>query len=263
MMTDIFSLFLAHLLTFGVTANAALHTSSELAPQSSLVTSSQTHIRTALPMDGLYRFTLPTELLPQMEIINGQEIVSPERETVTFEANEPVAVEFLEDGQVLVHILLPTEEIGIIPEAIVISGADFDASGLRMFDHGGFKDLAEKYSAEIETQIASRGGFSRRGRAHYRNSAGGSYYGCVASVCRAIGGCTGTTGNGKGMTNYLRARGWRSVSCSNPPIGAVASWTGGSHGLGHTGRWNGRGWCYDLGCGDPGSKYRLKDCVAR
>ncbi len=256
-MLDLSTLFLGLIFTSGAYATAPATSGSETAPQISEFT-----LKSANENNGLYRFTLPTELLPKAEYINAQKIVAPERETVGFEANEPVAVEFIEDGDVLIHILLPPEEIGLIPEAIVISGAEFDASGLRLFANGGFKDLAKKYSGDLEVKVAGRG-FNRHGRAHYRNAAGGSYYGCVAWVCRAIGGCSGTTGNGRGMTNYLRNRGWQSVSCSNPPVGAVASWTGGSHGLGHTGKWNGSGWCYDLGCGDPGRKYRMKDCVAR
>lgn len=219
-------------------------------------------VPTLLRMNGIYRFQDSTELLPKTEYVQGTRIVSPEPETMSFNAGEKVAVQFHANGDVLIQAILPEEEIGTIPEAIVVTAAEFEKSLAQMMNNGSLKDLADKYSGYDEYQVAGRG-FRRAGRAHYRNASGGSYYGCVASVCRSIGGCSGITGNGRGMTNYLRARGWRSVSCSSPPVGAVASWTGGSHGLGHTGRWNGSGWCYDLGCGNPGSKYRMKDCVAR
>ncbi len=216
-----------------------------------------------LRLNGIYRFQNATELLPKVEYINGERIVSPDRETMSFNAGEPVAVKFRANGDALIQAVLPEEEVGNIPEAIVVSAEDFEKSLTQMMSNGGLKDLADKYSAYDEVQVAGRHYGRRRGRAHYRNARGGSYFGCVASVCRSIGGCSGSTGSGRGMTNYLRRQGWRTASCSNPPIGAVASWTGGRHGSGHTGRWNGRGWCYDLGCGNPGPSYRMKDCVAR
>ncbi len=204
-----------------------------------------------IQMNGIYRFEENTELLPL-----------DDDQTITFSKNEPVAVKFLGEGFVKIGILLSEEEVGIIPESIVILHDQFAASNLVRIENGSFRDLTERYSPDAEVEVAARG-FVRRGRMHYRNSAGGSYYGCVAYVCRAIGGCVGRTGNGRGMTNYLRNRGWRPVSCSNPQKGTVASWTGGSHGLGHTAIWNGSGWCYDKGCHDPGRKYRLSNCVAR
>lgn len=216
----------------------------------------------SLHLDGIYRFQTSAELLPKVEYINGQRIVAPEPETMTFNAGEPVAVKFNANGDALIQAVLPDNEVGTVPEAIVVTAAEFDKSLTQMMSNGDLKELADKYSGYEEVQVAGRH-FGRRGRAHYRNASGGSYYGCVASVCRSIGGCSGTTGSGRGMTSYLRRKGWHSVSCGSPPVGAVASWSGGRHGKGHTGRWNGSGWCYDLGCGDPGPSYRLRDCVAR
>gem|GEM_PF-6872085 len=247
-MTHFYALFLSILMFAGGTATAI----------------SPGQFKVPVNFSGIYLFENATELLPKVEYINGLRIVSPEPETMSFVKDEPVAVEFLRNGDAVIHVMLTQEEFGVMPETIVIRAEEFARSGLHFAAQGGAKELLEnsRWAPSLKEARAG-GGFNRAGRAHYRNAAGGSYYGCVASVCRAIGGCSGTVGNGVGMTSYLRRLGWRSVSCANPPVGAVASWSGGSHGLGHTGHWNGSGWCYDLGCGDPGAKYRMKDCVAR
>jgi hypothetical protein len=217
----------------------------------------------ALRLGGIYQFLDPVKLIPKVEFFGGVRTVTPENYDISFLRNEPVAVEFLKNGDAKITLLLADGEKGEIPEEIIVSAEEFSRSGLRRRADGDAETLKEKYSPDESVEIARRGGGAyRRGRMHYRNAAGGSYYGCVASVCASIGGCTGSVGNGVGMTGYLkRTRGWRRVSCSNPPIGAVASWSGGS-GAGHTGRWNGRGWCYDKGCGDPGRGYHLRECVA-
>lgn len=231
---------------------------------SSIKSGSEAVANSPLVMNGIYKFTDPAAIMPKVEFINGVRTVTPENYTISFSRNEPVAVEFLANGDVKIKALLPEGEAGEIPEAMIISAEEFDKSGLRFSEEGGYKELYAKHSNDEEYKEArrGRGGFRRSGRMHIRNAAGGSYFGCVASVCSSIGGCVGSVGNGVGMTRYLRARGWHPVSCSNPPVGAVASWSGGS-GAGHTGRWNGSGWCYDKGCGDPGSRYRLLNCVAR
>jgi hypothetical protein len=215
--------------------------------------------------NGIYRFSKDIEVLPKAELVKGLYIVDPDRHTVGFTQGEPVTAEFLASGDVAISIVLPVKEQGVMPEKIILSEKEFLRSGLTFVAQGTFAELEASYFSYDQFQEARRGGggFARGGRAHFRNAAGGSYYGCVAYVCRAIGGCSGSVGNGVGMTNYLRARGWKPVSCSNPPIGAVASWSGGG-GAGHTGIWNGSGFCYDLGCGNPGRNYRLKPpCMAR
>ncbi len=253
------SYFLGTMLVISTTATAS--TRSEIV-ESQPLTPSLGNV--SFNHDGIYKFTDNAELLPRVEFINGKRIVDPDQHTMTFNRNEPVAVKFLPDGMVKISVHLSEEEKGKLPEEIIISAEDFDRSGLLFLERGDKESLLSNFSSDEEVSEARRSGrFNRRGRMHYRNRSGGSYYGCVAYVCRAIGGCSGKTGNGKGMVHYLRARGWQRVDCKNPPIGAVASWTGGRHGLGHTGIWKGNGWCYDQGCGDPGSRYRFMNyCVA-
>ena len=73
------------------------------------------------------------------------------------------------------------------------------------------------------------------------------YWGCVAFVANATG-FSGLAGNGKGMADSLqREKGYRPVSCDNPPPGTVASWPGPRR-PGHTAKWNGRCFQYDVGC---------------
>ena len=214
--------------------------------------------------NGIYRFYDPSTLLPEYEYINGVKVVDPDDMNVHFNRDEHVAVKFLPNGQVRIDLLLSEEEKGTTPESIVISGEAFDKSGLRFVESGDANKLDENYSAYERTDHANLVGGWARGRFHLRDSKSGArkYQGCVAYVCSQIGGCSGSTGSGKGMTNDLRKKGWHSLSsCSNPPVGSVASWTGGG-GSGHTARWNGSGWCYDKGCGNPGANYRFKDCVA-
>lgn len=230
---------------------------SEIAPAMSLV-----FPRTG----GIYRFEKAVELLPKAEYVRGEFIIDPDRHTMSFNAGEPVHVQFLADGDVEIAIVLPDNEEGVMPEKIVVSHKEFERAGLTYLAQGSFFELDTnmyKYDQFDEANGRRSRGYRRSGRMHYRNAAGGVYGGCVAYVCNAIGGCSGKVGNGVGMTGYLRSRGWQPLhSCSNPPNGSVASWSGGPHGKGHTGIWNGSGWCYDLGCGNPGSSYRFRNCVA-
>jgi hypothetical protein len=56
--------------------------------------------------------------------------------------------------------------------------------------------------------------------------------------------------------------GWRSPgNCSSPPVGTVASWSGGWHGKGHTGIWNGRCYASDTVCGNPGASDHFLGCA--
>ncbi len=247
-------------LLVSLNSNAAIERATER-PRSSLVP------KIVVPHNGIYRFAQDTEILPRGEYYGDEFVIDPEQPTIGFTAGEPVHVQFLGSGEVEISIVLNDKEQadGEMPDRILLTLEDFQSAGLIFVSEGDFADLHQNFASYESYKEAGRrrGGFSRRGRDHYRNRNGGSYYGCVAYVCRAIGGCVGRVGNGVGMTSYLRRKGWRSVSCSNPPVGAVASWSGGSHGKGHTAVWNGRGWCYDLGCANPGRKYRLRDCVAR
>jgi hypothetical protein len=253
-------LFTALLMT-GANSWAAL---SEFANSSSRpLNESRTQFK-PIPFDGIYRFRSDAVVKPKVEYINGLKVIDPDQPSISLNRNEPVAVRMLPSGDFEISLLLPDDERGTIPERIAVSAEEFAKLDLDYKTQGNAVDLKRYFSNEEEVQVARRGGGARGSvRRHKRFSDGTGYYGCLGWVCNSLGGCSGKIGGGKGMTNYLRRQGWRPVSCSNPPIGAVASWTGGGRGSGHTGRWNGSGWCYDLGCADPGSKFRLKDCVAK
>jgi hypothetical protein len=154
-----------------------------------------------LRLGGIYQFLDPVKIQPKVEFFGGLRTVTPENYTISFSRNEPVAVEFLKNGDARITLLIADEEKGEIPEEIIISADEFNRSGLRRREDGDAVSLKEKYSPDESTEIARRGGGGyRTRRMHYRNAAGGSYYGCVASVCASIGGCTGSVGNGVGMT---------------------------------------------------------------
>lgn len=216
--------------------------------------------QSTLPMnlrwDGIYKFSDRIELYPQYVMLNGQYVENDDADTFGFNANEPVAVRYLENGMVEISVLLADEERGVFPEKVYVTEEEFAEAGLKIDGRGGVEELAANYSIYEDTKAAGR--TKPKARMHWNGKKG-----CVAYVSKKLN-FTGRSGNGKGMADALLATGrWKTVSCQNPRPGTVASWTGGSHGLGHTAIWEaGRGWCYDLGCHDPGSKYRLKKCVA-
>ena len=255
------SLMLIALMMTGANSWAAL---SEFANSSGPnLTDTRTHFK-PIPSDGIYRFRNDAIVKPKVEYINGLKVIDPDQPSISFNRNEPVAVRMLRSGDFEISLLLPDIERGNIPERLVVSAEEFAKLEMDYKTQGNAVDLKRYFSNEEETQVARLGGGLRASvRRHRRFNNGTGYYGCLGWVCNSLGGCSGTIGGGKGMTNYLRRQGWRPVSCRNPEIGDVASWTGGRNGSGHTGRWNGSGWCYDLGCADPGSKFRLKDCVRK
>jgi hypothetical protein len=213
--------------------------------------------------DGIWEVSEDTVFNPKAQYINDQlvdegELPADEKPFIALNRFEPVAVEFLWSGDVAIDLLLTQQEAAEIPNRIVISREDFDKANMKFLEKGGVFDLYAGYSVYQDEKEAKAGGGRTRSkpRMHYKG-----YGGCVAYVCKRVG-CSGTVGNGKGMTNYLRKHGWHTVSCKSPKRGDVASWTGGSHGKGHCAIWSG-GWCFDEGCFDPGRKYRLKDCVRR
>lgn len=212
----------------------------------------------SLAWDGIYKFSADTEVIPLQEFSGGREVPNSERRTLGFTRGEPVAVEFLDNNQVALSVLLPDSEKGRMPDRIVISRDEFERSGLDLAGRGGAKELEEQYSTDESEQVARRGGgrFKHAGRMHFRGMAG-----CVAYVSRALGGIA--LPHGRDVVGRLVGSGqWRRASCSSPVPGMVASWSGGGHGFGHTAIWRG-GWCYDKGCHDPGSKYRMTSCAVR
>ncbi len=212
---------------------------------------------------GIYSTTKAVELRPEAVILNGELEENTTGATIRLEGQEPISIQTVGD-QLVVSLLLSEEEIGQVPEKLILSQEEFWRAGLNFTMLGDEQTLAENFSPYVKTEIVRRGGRGRsggvraRGRMHYMGARG-----CVAYVIKAIGWRGGRTGNGHEVTTTLRRHGWRRVSCNNPPVGAVASWSGGFHGAGHTAIWNGRCWKYDIACADPGRRYRLLECVAR
>lgn len=230
--------------------------------------------------NGIYMTGATVDLIPSAVILNGETQKNTTSATVRVEANEPLLVE-MRGENAIVTLLLSEKEIGTVPEKLILSSRELQRSALRFQMVGDEKTLLQKYSAYANEQTAynddtfdlfgggaaassdgsyglGRGRRGRgRGRMHYMGSTG-----CVAYVKNAIG-WSGPLGNGVAVTGTLKRHGWGRVSCSSPPSGAVASWSGGFHGKGHTAIWTGSCWAYDMACADPGSHYRLFECVAR
>lgn len=209
-----------------------------------------TVISSYVAMDGIYQ--VPKEIELKGRTRTGSE------ETIRFMENEAVALQFLPGDGVLIHFNITEEEAGYLPDHLLISREDFIKSGLKMAGVGSPEELRRGQFSDLGTQLAAK-------RMILRVNGRVIAQGCLAYVLKNLGLThLGSIGGGKGMTRALKSKmGWRPVSCQNPPVGAVGSWTGGSHGSGHTAIWNGRAWCYDQGCKDPGRKYRLFECVSR
>jgi hypothetical protein len=205
---------------------------------------------------GIFESPADTEIFTKSQWIGSELIEDDPQAFVSLGLNEPVAVRRLENGDLEIHLLNAEEQIEEMPDRIVVSREEFERVGFVFLEPGDEFLLAESYSIYQETKEAARNGGKPKKRLRY-----GGYKGCVAYVCQRVG-CSGTVGNGVGMTSYLkRKKGWKKVSCKNPRRGDVASWSGGS-GAGHTAIWAG-GWCFDQGCFDPGSRFRLKECVRK
>lgn len=230
--------------------------------------------------NGIYMMGATVDLVPSAVILNGETQTNTTGATVRLEANEPVSVEMM-GANAIVTLLLSEKEIGTVPEKLILNNRELQRAALKFQMVGDEKTLFQQYSAYVNEQsaynedafdlfgggaaaTANDGNFGMRrhrgrgrGRMHYMGSTG-----CVAYVKNAIG-WSGPIGNGVSVTGTLKRHGWGRVSCSNPPSGAVASWSGGFHGKGHTAVWTGSCWAYDMACADPGSHYRLFECVAR
>lgn len=210
----------------------------------------------SLAWNGIYKFSADTQLTPLQEFIGPRETGDGSRPSLGFNAGEPVAVEFLPNNQVSISLLPDESEKGQVPDRIIISRSEFERSGLELKGRGGAKELVEQFDVDDPTQVARRGGGGtrKRRRAHARGMGG-----CVLYVSNALGGVS--LPNGRDVVGALISKGlYRPASCSSPSPRMVASWRGGVHGRGHTAIWQG-GWCYDLNCNPPGSKYYGMHCA--
>lgn len=218
------------------------------------------HYPGSIGVNGIYSFSHDSGLAAQ-EVIRDGEREDSDGALFTFKKDDHVAIEFLSSGRAIVSFLLAEDEQGQVPDRIVVSAQELSRAGLGFVSLGDSGYLAKNFAPpEEEEQVASRGGHHRSARRlHF-----GGNVGCVAYVKRHVGWPGGTVGNGVGMTRALhRVMHYVYLSnCSNPPVGAVASWSGGRHGFGHTAVWDGGCWRYDQPLCDPGSGYHFLNCVA-
>ena len=217
-------------------------------------------------VSGIYKFSSDTALVPvraQSGDLNGE---NSDDQEFLFKGGETVALARENSNEVSVTFLNWKEE-SVSVDRIILENWQLKGVKLQFEKIGGVQALYPQYASNINAipkpekrlgnkSLAGRG----RARMHWNGATG-----CVASVLKSLS-WTGPQANGVGVTSLLKNVGWHTTTCSNPPVGAVASWSGGS-GAGHTARWNGSCWKYDIACdtstSGPGSSYHLKECVAR
>lgn len=258
-------------------AFATLNTWAALPPESDYLSKPTTTKPFHIRMDGIYTFVADTEVIPEAVILNGEIEENPGRVSTSVHKGEAVAIEFLASGEILMTLRLPEEEAGLVPEQFVISHEEFHALRLQFAAVGTANDLKANYSGYFDTQVAGRGGRARARyhrhrqesarRGHRRDGNGriaGGGGNCV-SVVKSLTGFRGTAGNGVGMASALQRIGYSVVSFGGLMRGAVCSWSGGYHGKGHVGWFDGRCFqpTYGGNCGNPGRNYRLVKCVAK
>lgn len=235
-----------------------------------------------MPINGIYKFSKNTEIIPDAVVTATGLEENIGGVAIDVYKNEAVNLEFLSSGEILLTLRLALEEVGRAPEQMIISHAEFKALGLKFVEMGSAEDLKQKYSGYFDTEVAGRGrgrgqaqprrhrmrmessrrGGGGRGRDRNGRIAGGGGN-CVA-VVKSLTGFRGTAGNGVGMASALARRGWKVVSSSNIRRGSVCSWSGGFHGKGHVGWFDGRCFqpTYGGNCGSPGRNYRMIKCVS-
>lgn len=232
-------------------------------------------------VNGIYKFSKNTEVIPESAYLNGELVDNIGEVSLDVHKDEAVALEFLDNGKILLTLRLPDEELGgDIPEQMIISMDEYQALGLKLESTGTANDLMAKYSGYFETEVAARNGSRARPRRHtvrqensrrggaFRKDRNGRIAGgggnCVR-VVKSLTGFSGVAGNGVGMASALERAGWRNVGTGARYRGVVCSWSGGIGGKGHVGYFDGSCFVptYGGNCGSPGRGYSLRKCVAR
>lgn len=232
-------------------------------------------------INGIYKFTKNTEVVPEAAYLNGELVDNIGDVSLDVHKDEAVALEFLNDGKILLTLRLPEEELGgDIPEQMIISMEEYQALGLKLESTGGVNDLMAKYTGYFDTEVAARNRSRARPRRHtvrqedsrrgggFRRDRNGRIAGgggnCVR-VVKSMTGFSGVAGNGVGMASALQRVGWRDVGTGARFRGVVCSWSGGIGGKGHVGYFDGSCFVptYGGNCGSPGRGYSLRKCVAR
>ena len=219
-------------------------------------------------VSGIYKtLSEETSLIPKAIYQDGKWVENSDGLEMIFQKNEPMALEFQTNGDVLVHILAGATELAEIPNQFLLSHDALLDARLDFIGNGDEGTLNAEFSMYQDSEVAGRGRArrrsygSRRGRASYHIGGVWQSSGCLAYVQRAIGwNKRGGVGGSSNFAHVLTRNGWHTVSCASAQAGDVASWSGS-----HVAIRSGSGcWQYDLACADPGAGYgRIKLCVRR
>ncbi|MGE4133361.1 MAG: hypothetical protein AB7F86_17085 [Bdellovibrionales bacterium] len=253
-----------------------------LPPSNSISSDDQQLSRSTLVgLNGLYRFTKKSEVVPVAAIVDGEADENPGEVSVEMNRGELVLTETLPSGDILMTIQPGPGEENTLPSQFILSQEEMSALPLEFVKFGSAVDLKEQ-SDYVDTDVAARGRSrakkrrhrvrqesSRRGRRHrFRRDSNGRIAGgggnCVR-VVKSLIGWQGHAGNGVGMASALRRNGWSVIGYGSRRRGTVCSWSGGWHGLGHVGWFDGSCFqpTYAGNCGHPGRRYSLRLCVTR
>lgn len=269
------------LILFSITAQAAIERTANVEQNANPVISgvaARANVR-SLALNGIYKFSRNTEVIPSTVLTKNGPEDNIAGASIDVYKDEAVNVEFLDSGDVLMTLRLPENENGKVPEQMVLSAEEFENLGLNFVENGTVADLKARYTGYMDTAVAGKSRIkarkhsirvesSRRGsRSGFRRDRNGRIAGgggnCV-SVVKSLTGFSGTAGNGIGMAGALQRRGWKSISYSGVQRGSVCSWSGGFHGKGHVGWFDGSCFqpTYGGNCGSPGRNYHLLKCVS-
>ena len=215
-----------------------------------------------LLIGGTYVVRGKTRLYPRYFVDATGAVENAEGLSLEFAEGDPLTV--LLDGQGWARVFFYGHSFARTgrPEEILMDPRDISTDTLEFVSSEGTVFMLKEFSEFREELEAGK----KKGRAakHRRPRLRiGGNKGCVAYVKHATRTMNVIYNDGKGATAALRRLGWKTVKdCGKAPIGAVASWTGGKHGAGHTAIKRAHRWCYDLGCTElKMAGFRLKDCV--
>ena len=117
-------------------------------------------------INGIYKFSSRNEVIADAAIVNGRIEANLGRVSMDVYKGEPVALEFLDNGQILMTLRLPENEMGKIPAQYILSRLEFEALNFKWISTGTAQDLEQQYSGYLETQVASRGSNKAQSRKH-------------------------------------------------------------------------------------------------
>lgn len=227
----------------------------------------------ALVQSGIYKMDALVDIEPTEMIYNGESESNIGGLNVSAAQGEMIHVQMQPDGNARITFVMTKDNQEDEPDQIVLTPDLLKELPMTLVSTGSVEELYARESGyETVQEARAYGRYKPRARARRAKFArsGGRYIGrngnCV-SVVKALTGEGGTLGNGHAVAGSLARRGWKPISAGSLRRGAVCSWAGGRHGLGHTGYFDGH--CFQPvypgkgACGNPGSRYRMTRCVIR